>query len=86
MRERDMVSDVLTMTKNSMNDYERAIGESSNTELRNALKQLRDDAEKFHEQLSQIATQKGYYPSSQTVSQQERQQVKSQLSQMQTTR
>ncbi|MDK2917614.1 MAG: hypothetical protein PWQ37_347 [Candidatus Petromonas sp.] len=81
MQERDMVNDVLSMTKASMSDYTKAIGECSNTSLRNALTQLRGEAEQFQNQLAQIATQKGYYTTAQNVTPQDRQQVKSQLSQ-----
>lgn len=81
MKERDMVSDVLSGTKASMSTYTNAIAECSNPTLRNALVQLRSEAEQFQNQLSQLATQKGYYPPAQQATQQEKQQVKSQLSQ-----
>ncbi len=80
LSEKDMVSDVLSMTKASMDAYTRAIGCASNQELRGALTQLRDEAEQFQYELSKIAEQKGYYPGSRTVNQQQRQQLKSQLS------
>jgi spore coat protein CotF len=81
MTEKDMVSDVLSMTKASMEDYTRAIGGTSNQELRSTYQQLRAEAEKFHFDLGKIASQKGYYTTPQNASQQDRQQLKSQLSQ-----
>ncbi|EOD01549.1 spore coat protein [Caldisalinibacter kiritimatiensis] len=81
MQEKDMVSDVLSMTKASMADYTKAIGCTSNQELRRVYQQLRDEAEKFQYELGKIATQKGYYTSPQNATQQDRQQLKSQLSQ-----
>ncbi len=80
MSEREMVNDVLTGTKASMSDYTTAIAECNNKSLKNALIQLRAEAEQFQEQLGQIATQKGYYPSSPNASAQVKQQVKSELS------
>jgi len=80
MQERDMVNDILYGTKASMTSYTNAIGECSNKSLRNALTQLRAEAEQFQDQLSQIATQKGYYPTSQNATPQNKQQIKSELS------
>ncbi len=85
MNEKDMVNDVLSMTKASLNAYETAISETSNQQLRSALQQLRDDAEQFHYDLYQRAEQLGYYQPAQKASSQEVQQLKSQLSQGNTT-
>lgn len=81
MQERDMVNDVLAMTKAGMSDYTRAIGECSNQNLRQTLKQMRDGDEQFQFQLAQIAVQKNYYTPAQAANQQEMQQIKSQLMQ-----
>lgn len=81
MQEKDIVNDVLSMTKASMNQYQTAIAESSNPSLRSALQQLRDGAEQFHYQLYQIAEQKGYYKPAANATQQELTSVKSDLSQ-----
>ncbi|RKD30612.1 spore coat protein [Thermohalobacter berrensis] len=83
MQERDIVNDVLAMTKASLSDYTKAISECSNQQLRGALQQLRGEAEQFQSQLAQIATQKNYYQPAGQVSSQERQQLKSQLTQAQ---
>lgn len=80
MQERDMVNDVLSGTKSSMVTYTNAIGECSNKSLKNALTQLRAEAEQFQDQLGQIATQKGYYPPAQNATPQDKQQLKSALS------
>ncbi|KNF07209.1 putative spore coat protein, CotF-like protein [Gottschalkia purinilytica] len=81
MQEKEIVNDVLSMTKSSMNTYEVAISECSNQQLRSALQQLRDGAEQFQYQLYQIAEKKGYYAPAQAATQQEIQDVKSNLMQ-----
>ncbi len=81
MQEKDIVNDVLTMTKASMNEYEKAIGECCNQQLRGAFQQLRDEAEKFQYDLYKRAEQLGYYQPAQEATKQDRQQLKSQLNQ-----
>lgn len=81
MQEKNMVNDVLCMTKAGMSDYTRAIGECSNQNLRQTLQQMRNSDEQFQYQLAQIATQKNYYTPAQPANQQEVQQIKSQLMQ-----
>lgn len=81
MQERDIVNDVLSMTKASMQSYGVAIAECSNQQLRSALQKLRDEAEQFQYQLYQIAEQKGYYAPAPTASQQDVSQIKNQLNQ-----
>ncbi|MTI49596.1 spore coat protein [Sporosalibacterium faouarense] len=81
MQEKEMVNDILSMTKASMADYEKAISECCNEQLRSALQQLRNDADKFQYDLYKRAEQLGYYTPSPEATQQERQQLKSQLSQ-----
>lgn len=81
MQERDIVNDVLSMTKASMQSYGMAISECSNQQLRSALQKLRDEAEQFQYQLYQIAEQKGYYTPAPTANQQDVSQIKSQLNQ-----
>jgi spore coat protein CotF len=81
MQERDMVNDVLAMTKAGASDYTKAIGECSNQNLRQTLQQMRTGDEQFQYQLAQLAIQKNYYTPAQTANQQEVQQIKSQLMQ-----
>ncbi len=61
MQEKDMVSDILTGTKASIDSYTKAITECANQQLRSTLQQLRNEAEQLQYQLFQIAEQKGYY-------------------------
>lgn len=61
MQEKDMVNDILSGTKASIDSYTKAIQECSCQQLRGTLKQLRDEAEQMQYQLYQIAEQKGYY-------------------------
>lgn len=81
MQEKDMVNDILSMTKAGMNDYTRTIGEASNQSLRQMIQQLRNSDEQFQYNLYKIAEQKGYYKPAASAQPQEMQQVKSELSQ-----
>ncbi|WP_066502167.1 spore coat protein [Abyssisolibacter fermentans] len=81
LQERDMVNDILSMTKASSSTYTTAIHCCSNQQLRTILQQLRNEAENFQYQLYEIANQKGYYQPAKTVEAQERQQIKQSLSQ-----
>lgn len=79
MREKDMVNDVLSMINSSLTTYASAIAEAENQQLRQTLQQMRNSDEQFQFQLAQAAMQKGYYQPAQMASQQDIQQVKSQL-------
>lgn len=81
MKEKDMVNDVLAMTKASIGTYTNALASTSCTELRTVLEQLRNDAEQFHYELGKIAGQKGYYPAPEIANKQDRQQIKNKLTQ-----
>ncbi|GAB6086124.1 spore coat protein [Alkaliphilus crotonatoxidans] len=81
MQDKDMVNDVLTMTKAGLTDYTRTIGEASNQSLRQMLQQMRNSDEQFQYSLYQLAEQKGYYKPASSAPPQEVQQVKSELSQ-----
>ncbi len=61
MRDQDMVNDILSGTKASINTYTTAITECSNEQLRSTLQTLRNEAEQLQYQLYQMAEQKGYY-------------------------
>jgi spore coat protein CotF len=80
MQDKDMVSDVLSMVNASLTNYAKAISEASNPQLRQALQQIRNSDEQFQFQLSQTATQKGYYQPAKQADQNTIQQYKSQLS------
>lgn len=79
MQEKDMVNDILAMVNSSLTCYANAIHETGNQQLRQTLQQMRDGDEQFQYQLYQAASQKGYYQPAQAASQQDIQQVKSQL-------
>ncbi|MCY6485138.1 spore coat protein [Clostridium aestuarii] len=81
MQEKEMVNDILSMVNNSMTGYANVVTQCDNQELRKTIQQLRDEGEKFQYDLYNIAKQKGYYNPAAQVTQQERQQVKSQLNQ-----
>ncbi|QUH26802.1 spore coat protein [Serpentinicella alkaliphila] len=81
MQEKDMVNDILSMTKAGMNEYTKAIGEASNQNLRQTLQQMRSGDEQFQYDLYKIAEQKGYYQSAPTANSQDLQQIKNQLNQ-----
>lgn len=81
LQEKDMVNDVLSMTKAGMSNYTVAIGECCDQNLRSTLQQMRAGDEKFQYDLYKIAEQKGYYQPAQKADDQEVQNLKSQLSQ-----
>ncbi len=79
MQEKDMVNDILSGTKASIDSYTKAIQECSCQELRGTLKQLRDEAEQMQYQLYEIADEKGYYQTASKVDKSEVNKVKSGL-------
>ncbi|WP_339060296.1 spore coat protein [Tepidibacillus marianensis] len=81
MQEKQIVNDVLNQLKGSLGNYARVIVETANPQLRQTLQQIRNSDEQFQYDLSNIATQKGYYTPAQPASQQDIQQVLSQVSQ-----
>lgn len=80
MNEKDMVSDILSGTKASLSSYVKAITECSNQNLRQTFQQMRDGDEKFQYDLYKVASSKGYYNPAPECSQQDIQQIKSELS------
>lgn len=81
MQEKDMVLDVLSGSKASINNYAKAICECSDQNLRQTFQQMRDSGETFQYDLYKIAEQKGYYKPSCPASTQDMQEVKNFLSQ-----
>jgi spore coat protein CotF len=79
MQEKDMVNDVLSMINSSLTCYANVIAQTENQQLRQTLQQMRNSDEQFQFQLYQAASQKGFYKPAQMASQQDIQQVKSQL-------
>ena len=81
MQEKDMVKDVLTMTKAGLVDYQTSIADAVNPSLRSALQQLRDGAEQFQYQLYQLSEEKGYTKPADPATQAQITTVKSDLTQ-----
>lgn len=81
MQEKDMVKDILSMTKVSMGEYQASIADAANPALRSALQQLRDGAEQFQSQIYQLAEQKGYVEPADPATSQQMTSVKNELSQ-----
>jgi spore coat protein CotF len=80
IRDKEMVNDVLSMCKSSLITYADSISETGNQKLRQTLQQIRNSDEQFHYQLYSMAQQKGFYKPAAQASQQDIEQVKSQLS------
>ena len=79
MKEKVIVNDVLSSTKACLKDYEAAIIETANMELRQTLQNLRNSSESFQYELFKLAEAKGYYTPAQNATQQEISQVKSEV-------
>lgn len=79
MEEKAMVNDVLSSTKACLKDYEGAILETANMELRQTFQNLRNSSESFQYELFKLAESKGYYTPAQNATQQEISQVKSEI-------
>ncbi len=61
MEEKAIVNDVLESTKACLKDYEGAILETANMELRQTFQNLRNSSESFQYELFKLAESKGYY-------------------------
>ena len=79
MDEKTMINDVLEQTKSKLTCYQIAISETENIELRQTLKQLRDNLESFQYELFKVANSKGYYSPAQVASEKEIQKVRKEL-------
>lgn len=79
MEEKAIVNDVLESTKASLKDFENAILETANMELRQAFQNLRNSGESFQYELFKLAESKGYYTPAQNCSQQQISQVKNEV-------
>jgi spore coat protein CotF len=79
MNEKDMLNDYLTMIKGSLSTYANVIAETSNSQLRSAIQQMRDQDEQRQYQIAQTAQQKGYYKPAAPAAATDIQQVKSDL-------
>ncbi len=80
MEEKSIVNDVLSSTKASLKDYEGAIIETANMELRQTFQNLRNASESFQYELFKLAESKGYYTPAQNATPEEILKVKSEVS------
>ncbi len=79
LQDKVMVNDLLSMEKSSLAIYANAISESSNTQLRQTLQQIRNNCEASQYNLYKLAESKGFYQAASKANPQEMQQVKSQF-------
>ncbi|WP_366921985.1 spore coat protein [Metallumcola ferriviriculae] len=81
LQDKDMASDALEMTKVHAGELTKAASECSNKQLKQSFIQMRNQMEQNQEQISQIATQKGWYMPAAPADQQEITRVKTFLQQ-----
>ena len=79
MEEKTLVKDILEGIKLELINYQNAIFESENLELRQIFQMIRDENESFQYELLRIAQIKKYYKSAQKVTLTEMELVKSEL-------
>ncbi len=79
MEEKYMVNDILESSKESLKTYQGVIIEAANTNLRQALQEIRNSGETFQYDLFRVAQMKGYYNPAETASINEINQVKSEF-------
>ena len=79
MEEKYMVNDILECTKSSLKDYQGAILETANMELRQTFQNLRNAEESFQYELFKLAESKGYYIPAENAKMDEIQKVKNEL-------
>lgn len=77
MEEKYMVNDILEGTKGHLKTFESVIVETENTALRQAIQEIRNSCETFQYDLFRVANLKGYYTPAATATQNEIDQVKS---------
>lgn len=80
MEEKAIVNDVLASTKASLKDFQGAIIETANMELRQTLQNMRNSSESFQYELFKLAESKGYYVPAQNATLEEISTVKSEVS------
>lgn len=79
LQEKTMVNDALADEKTSLTFYANTIAECANPQLRSTIVQIRNNCETSQYELFQLAQSKGYYQPAQQASDNEVQQVKTQL-------
>jgi len=81
MDDKAMVNDVLAGMKSEIGHYGTMIPETSNQELKQTFRQLRNASEMSQEQIYQMAVERSYYVPAAPATQQEISQVKSTFTQ-----
>ena len=81
MNEKTMVSDALVGVNGELKMFGEMIPQTENKELKQCLKQLRNECEMSQEKLYHIAREKGYYVPASKATQQEVEHVKNILTQ-----
>lgn len=79
MEEKTMVNDILDSTKAELTTYQGVISEAENMQLRQTIQQIRNNCESFQYELFKVAQTKGYYKPAQPATQDEINQVKTEL-------
>lgn len=84
MDDKTMVSDALTGVNGELKMFGEIIPQTENKELKQCLRQIRNQCEMSQENLYELAREKSYYVPAAKATQEEVQHVKSVLSQLQT--
>lgn len=84
MTEKTMVADTLVGINGELVRYGEMISQTENPQLKQMLKQIRNQCEMSQEEIYQIARAKSYYVPAEKASQEEITHVKSVLTQMET--
>ena len=79
MEEKIMVNDALESTKACLKDFEGAIIEIANLELRQTFQNLRNSSESFQYELFKLAESKGYYVPAENATQEQVGKVKAEV-------
>ncbi|WP_251860172.1 spore coat protein [Clostridium sp. Marseille-Q2269] len=80
MQDKEMINDTLSMLKSSLTGYATAISETDNQQLRQEIQQMRNNCETKQYDYYKMAKQKGFYMPAGQASEQQIQEVKSQVS------
>ena len=79
MEEKTMVNDILDGVRADLTEYQTAIAQCENIQLRQTLQQIRNSDESFQFELFKIAQSKGYYKPAQKATTNEIDIVKNEL-------
>ncbi len=79
MEEKTMVNDILDGVRADLTEYQTAISQCENIQLRQTLQQIRNSDESFQFELFKIAQSKGYYKPAQKATTTEIDTVKNEL-------